>query len=132
MQYIKHYYVDNDNSTFCCESNLNPKYKRHPVNEYEGLNVTVWLSDSDNVDICLSELPDSTLVSTVVSDCGKNSVQVLNITEYNAVAIPYFEAQTLFGEAQEARGQGDVATAQAKEIAATVKIDEATAAIRAL
>lgn len=132
MQYIKHYYVDDDNNAFCCESNSEPKYKRHPFKEYAGLSVKVWLSDSDNVDVCLSELPDSTSVSTLISDCGKNSIQVLTEEEYNTVSIPYFEAQILFGEAQDARQQGDGETVEAKETAATAKIAEATAAIRTL
>jgi hypothetical protein len=80
----------------------------------------------------LAELPDSTSVSTIVSDCGKNSIQVLSEAEYNSVATPYFEAQTLSGEAREARDSGDEATATAKESAAAAKLAEATTAIRAL
>jgi uncharacterized protein YfeS len=131
MQYIKHYYVDDENNTFCCETS-EPTYKRHPWKEYAGLDVKVWLTDSEGVDVCLAELPDTTSVSTVVSDCGKNSIQVLTEAEYNTVAVPYFEAQTLSGEAQEARQQDDEITAEAKETAAAAKIVEATTAIRAL
>ena len=131
MQYIKHYYVDEDHNTFCCEA-PEPAYKRHPCKEYAGLNVKVWLSDSDGIDVMLAELPDSTSVSTIVSDCGKNSIQVLSEAEYNSVATPYFEAQTLSGEAREARDSGDEATATAKESAAAAKLAEATTAIRAL
>ena len=133
MQYIKHYYVDDDHNTFCCEVTPEPKYKRHPWKEYAGLDVKVWLTDSDNVDVCLAELPDTTPVSTLVdSDCGKNQIQVLTEAEYNSVATPYFEAQTLSGEAQQARQDGDEATAEAKETAGAAKIAEATTAIRAL
>ena len=133
MQYIKHYYVDDDYNTFCCEVTPEPKYKRHPCKEYAGLDVKVWLSDSDGVDVCLAELPDSTLVSTTVDpDCGKNCVKVLTLEEFNSVATPYFEAQTLSGEAQQARQNGDEATAEAKETAAATKLAEATTAIRAL
>ena len=132
MQYIKHYYVDDDHNTFCCATDSNPKYKRHPWKEYAGLDVKVWLSDSDGVDVCLAELPDSTSVSTTVAECGKNSIQVLSGAEYNSVATPYFEAQTLSGEAREARESGDEATAAAKESAAATKLAEATTAIRAL
>jgi hypothetical protein len=132
MQYIKHYYVDDDHNTFCCEVTPEPKYKRHPWKEYVSLDVKVWLTDSDEVDVCLSELPDSTPVSTIVSDCGKNEVQVLTESEYQSVITPYFEAQILSGEAQEARRQDDEATAEAKETAAAAKLTEATTAIRAL
>ena len=133
MQYIKHYYVDDDYNTFCCEVTPEPKYKRHPCKEYAGLGVKVWLSDSDGVDVCLAELPDSTSVSTTVDpDCGKNCVKVLTLEEFNSVATPYFEAQTLSSEAQQARQNGDEATAETKETAAAAKLAEATTAIRAL
>ena len=132
MQYIKHYYVDDDHNTFWCEVTPEPKYRRHPCKEYAGLDVKVWLSDSDGVDVCLAELPDTTSVSTIVSDCGKNEVQVLTEAEYQSVTTPYFEVQTLFGEAQQARRDGDEATAESKETAAAAKLTEATTAIRAL
>ena len=132
MQYIKHYYVDDNRNTFCCETSSNPKYKRHPTKEYAGLDVKVWLSDSDGVDVCLAELPDSTTVSTVTHDCGKNSIQVLTEEEYNTVWTPYSEALSLYGEAMEARNTGDEVTAAAKEAEAQTKLDEATTAIRAL
>lgn len=132
MQYIKHYYVDDDHNTFCCETSSNPKYKRHPWKKYSGLDVKVWLTDSDGVDVMLAQLPDTTSVSTITEDCGKNSIQVLTEAEYNTVATPYFEAQTLHEEAMEARRQDDEATASTKESAAQTKIDEATTAIRAL
>jgi len=131
MQYIKHYYVDDSNDVFCCET-TEPQYKRHPWKEYAGLDVKVWLSDAEGVDVCLAELPDSTAVSTVASPCGKNSVQVLTEAEYQSVATPYFEASVLSGEAQQARQDGDDATAGAKESAATAKLAEATTALHAL
>ena len=132
MQYIKHYYVDDNRNTFCCETSSNPKYKRHPTKEYAGLDVKVWLSDSDGVDVCLAELPDSTTVSTVTHDCGKNSIQVLTEEEYNTVWTPYSAAIALYGEAMEAKNTGDEVTAAAKEAEAQTKMDEATVAIRAL
>ena len=132
MQYIKHYYVDDDRNTFCCETSSNPKYKRHPWKEYEGLGVKVWLSDSDGVDVMLAELPDSTNVSTVTEECGKNSIQVLTEAEYNTVWTPYSTALALYGEAMEARTAGNEATATATEAEAQTKMDEATVAIRAL
>jgi hypothetical protein len=131
MQYIKHYYVDDNNNTFCCEF-PEPAYKRHPYKEYSELNVRVLLSDAEGVDVCLAELPDSTAVSTVASPCGKNAVQVLTEAEYNSVAIPYFEAQVLFGEAQEAKRNNDETVAEEKETAAAAKLVEATTAVRIL
>lgn len=131
MQYIKHYYVDDGNNVFCCEE-PEPAYKRHPWKEYAGLDVKIWLSDAEDVDVCLSELPDTTPVSTIVSDCGKNAVQVLTEAEYNTVATPYFAAQVLSGEAQQARQEGDDALAAQKEAEAQTKIQEALTAVRAL
>ena len=132
MQYIKHYYVDDDHNTFCCEEPCSAKYKRHPWKEYPGLDVKVWLTDADGVDVMIAEVPDSTSVSTIVNDCGKNSVQVLTEIEYNTVAIPYFEAQTLFGEAQTARQEGDETLATQKESEGQLKLQEATQALRNL
>jgi hypothetical protein len=132
MQYIKHYYVDDDHNTFCCETTTNPKYKRHPVKEYSGLDVKVWLTDSEGVDVMLAQLPDTTSVSTITEDCGKNSIQVLTEAEYNTVWTPYSAALALYGEAMEAKQQDDETTATAKEAEAQTKMDEATVAIRAL
>ena len=131
MQYIKHYYVDDNNNTFCCESQ-EPAYKRHPWKEYAGLDVKIWLRDSENIDVCLSEVPDTTSVSTIVSPCGKNSVQVLTETEYNSVAVPYFESLVLSSEAQQSRENGDEETASAKEVSAAAKLNEATEALYSL
>lgn len=131
MQYVKHYYVDNNSNVFCCET-PEPAYKRHPWKEYEGLDVKVWLTDAEGIDVCLSELPDTTEVSTIADDCGKNAVQVLTEAEYNSVADPYFEAQVLSGEGQQAKQEGDETLAVQKEAAAQVKYQEALTALHAL
>jgi len=132
MQYIKHYFVDADTGLYCCETSSNPKYKRHPIKEYAGLDVKVWSTDSDGVDVCLSELPDSTDVSTITQECGKNGVQVLTEEDYNTVWTPYSEASILYSEAMDARESDDEVTATAKEAEAQTKMNEATTAIRAL
>lgn len=131
MQYVKHYYVDDGNSVFCCEA-PDPAYKRHPWKEYAGLDVKIWLSDVEGVDVCLAELPDTTPVVTVPSDCGKNCIQVLTETEYNTVATPYFQSATLSAEAQQARQEGDDALAAQKEAEAQTKRQEALTALHAL
>jgi hypothetical protein len=132
MQYIKHYYVDDERNTFCCEEPCSVKYKRHPWKEYLGLDVKVWLTDVDGVEVCLAELPDSTSVSTIASPCGKNSVQVLTEAEYNSVAVPYFEAQSLFGESQIIRQEGDETLAAQKKSEGQLKLQEATQALHSL
>lgn len=131
MQYIKHYYVDDNSNVFCCEA-PEPAYKRHPWKEYAGLDVKVWGTDADGVDVCLAQLPDSTSVSTVVSDCGKNAIQVLNEAQYNSVATPYTEAGVLGAEAQQAKQDGDETLASQKEAASQAKYQEAMTALRAL
>jgi len=132
MQYIKHYYVDDERNTFCCEDSCTAKYKRHPWKEYPGLDVKVWLTDTEGVEVCLAEVPDSTPVSTIASPCGKNSVQVLTEAEYNSVAVPYFEAQSLFGESQIVRQEGDETLATQKESEGQSKLQEATQALHSL
>lgn len=131
MAYIKHYYVDDTNNVFCCEL-PDPAYKRHPWKEYPGLDVKIWLTDSDGVEVCLSEIPDSTPVTTLVSDCGKNAVQVLTEVEYNTVAIPYFESQALSAEARMASQNGDQVLAEQKTAESEVKLQEALNALYAL
>jgi len=131
MQYIKHYYVDDNSNVFCCET-PDAAYKRHPWKEYSGLDVKIWLSDADGVDVCLSEVPDDTEVATITSDCGKKSVQVLTKTKYNTVATPHAAAQVLFAEAQQARQDGDEELAATKETEGQAKLDQALTALRAL
>lgn len=131
MKYLKHYYVNEGSNTFCCDT-TEPVSKRHPSLEYPGLDVKIWATDADGVDVCLSEVPDDTEVATITSDCGKKSVQVLTKTKYNSIATPYFAAQTLFSEAQQARKDGDEETAATKEVEAQAKLDQALTVLRAL
>jgi hypothetical protein len=64
------------------------------------LDVKVWLQDVEGIDVCLSEVPDTTSVSTITDGDGTNCVKVLTLEEFNSVATPYFEAQQLSGEAR--------------------------------
>ncbi len=131
MQYIKHYYTDEQTGAYFCDASSNAKYLIHPWKNYAGLDVKVWLTDSDGVDVMLAELPDSTSVSTIANG-SKNSVQVLNETQYNTVWTPYSAAATLYAEAQTAEDGGDADTAATKRTAGDTKMSEATTAIRAL
>ena len=130
MQYIKHYYVDAESpSSYCCTS-TEPRYKRHPT-EIAGLDVKVWLTDSNGVDVMLAQVPDSTTVTDVVHG-SHTCVKVLTEAQYNTVWTPYSAAATLYGEAQEAERDGDTDTAATKRASADTKIGEAETAIRAL
>jgi len=103
-KYIKYYYITEDKETFCCElPDLLPK--RHPWKEYEGLDVKIWLTDSEGVDSMLAELPDSTPVSDIMHECGKKAIQVITEEEYISVATPYFESQRLYSESYAAQIQ---------------------------
>jgi len=130
-QYIKHYYVDDEGGSFCCEL-TEPRYKRHPWKEYSGLDVKVWLTDSEGVDSMLAQLPDSTTVADVTHECGKKAIQVLTEVEFDSVFTPYSEATALYGEAMEAEREGDADTAATKRTAGDAKMAEALTAFRAL
>jgi hypothetical protein len=61
-KYLKHYYVDGSNlSEYFTDKNMGPNGKTHP--RLVGLDVKFWFVDSNGIDYCLSELPDSTPVT---------------------------------------------------------------------
>jgi hypothetical protein len=125
-KYIKHSWKKvSDNSWITTDKTVGEK--RHPEAEYAGLGVKIWMKDSDDVDVCLSEIPDSTSAADI-TEGSKKAVQVLTETQYNTVKIPYFEAQVLWGETLELTGD-DKTT---KETAATAKDTEAQTALDAL
>ena len=132
MQYIKHYYVDAVNGQWVCTAAQKPKYKRHPLNEYPGLDVRVWMNDIEGIDCMLAQLPDDTFVADVTHASGKKAVKVLSEAEYNTVWTPQSEASTLYGEAEAAKLAGDTDTEEAKRTAADLKRSEALMAFRAL
>ena len=96
-QYIKHYYkktiddtwITSIKKTYNSDTNqwsFDTSYveKRYPEKEYPGLGVKVWIQDDEGIDICLSDLPDSTSVENVLYD-GKEVVQILNEDQFNSV-----------------------------------------------
>ncbi len=84
--------------------------QHHPKADYPGLGVKVWLHDSDGVDVCLSEVPDSTSISTITVG-SKNAVIELTETQFNSVKTPLDEASVLRQEASDAERSGDTDTA---------------------
>ena len=95
--YIKHYYKKTSDDTWITSikktynsttnqwsSDTSYVEKRYPEKEYPGLGVKVWIQDDEGVDICLSDLPDSTSVENVLYD-GKEVVQILNEDQFNSV-----------------------------------------------
>ena len=125
-KYIKHSWKKvSDNSWITTDKTV--VEKRHPEAEYAGLGVKIWMKDSDGVDVCLSEIPDSTSAADI-TEGSKKAVQVLTETQYNTVKTPYFEAQVLWNEAEELTGDDKTA----KETAAAAKDTEAQNALNAL
>ena len=126
-KYLKHYWKKNGNWL----TTANEVEQHHPEADYPGLGVKVWMHDSDGVDVCLSEVPDSTAISTITVG-SKNAVIELTETQYNSVKTPLDEAATLRQEATEAEASGDTDTAATKNTAADAKQTEAQNALNAL
>ena len=126
-KYLKHYWKKNGNWL----TTANEVEQHHPEADYPGLGVKVWMHDSDGVDVCLSEVPDSTGISTITVG-SKNAVIELTETQYNSVKTPLDEAATLREEARTAEEGGDTDTAATKNTAAAAKETEAQNALNAL
>ena len=128
-KYLKHYWKKNGNWL----TTANEVEQHHPEADYAGLGVKVWMHDSDGVDVCLSEVPDTTEISTITVG-SKNAVIEITETQFNSVKTPLDEAATLSMEANElrteglnAQTQGDADTAATKNAAADAKDTEAAA-----
>ena len=126
-KYLKHYWKKNGNWL----TTANEVEQHHPEADYAGLGVKIWMHDSDGVDVCLSEVPDSTAISTITVG-SKNAVMELTETQFNSVKTPLDEAAVLRQEATEAEMSGDTDTAATKNTAADAKETEAQNALNAL
>ena len=126
-KYLKHYWKKNGNWL----TTSNEVEQHHPEADYSGLGVKVWMHDSDGVDVCLSEVPDSTGISTITVG-SKKAVMELTETQFNSVKTPLDEAAVLRQEAATAEQGGDADTAATKNTAAAAKETEAQNALNAL
>ena len=126
-KYLKHYWKKNGNWL----TTSNEVEQHHPEADYAGLGVKIWMHDSDGVDVCLSEVPDSTSISTITVG-SKNAVIELTETQFNSVKTPLDEAATLREEARTAEDGGDTDTAATKNTAAAAKETEAQNALNSL
>ena len=139
MKYAKHYWVDYGNNAWLTTTNDASNGKTHPFavpnNPLSAVDVDVkiWLTDSDGIDVCLSEVPDSVTI-TEVAVGTKKAVIELTETQYNTVKTPYDAAGLLRQEADALRVQEtpDETAAAAKETEADTKIAEAKTALNAL
>jgi hypothetical protein len=129
MQYLKHYWISVVDGGYCCHEN--PVEKRHPEAEFPGLDVRIWMHDQNEIDICLSRVPDSTPVFDIfdVHDNTLKVVQVLTEVQFNSVETPLTESQILIQEAQQ---ETDETIKAEKEAEADAKFEEARQALFAL
>ena len=105
MQYLKHYWISISTGSYAVSDN--PVEKRHPEAEFPGLDVKIWMSDENGIDVCLSVGPDTTSVSDIIIG-DKKAVQILTEDQFNSVSIPYLESQLLYSQARE-NGEEDAA-----------------------
>ena len=126
-KYLKHYWKKNGSWL----TTSNEVEQHHPESDYPGLGVKVWMHDSDGIDVCLSEVPDSTSISTITVG-SKKAVMELTETQFNSVKTPLDEASVLREEARTAEDGGDTDTAATKNTAAAAKETEAQNALNAL
>ena len=89
------------------------------------------MHDADGVDVCMSQVPDSTTVTDVTVG-SKKAVQSLTETQYNTVKTPLDASAVLQNEAMTAEMSGDTSTATTKRNEATTKYNEAKTALLAL
>ena len=126
-KYLKHYWKKNGSWL----TTSNQVEQHHPEADYPGLDVNIWMHDSDGVDVCLSKVPDTTGITTITVG-SKNAVIELTETQFNSVKTPLDEAAVLESEAMTAEMSGDDDTATTKRDAAAVKNTEAQNALNAL
>ena len=126
-KYLKHYWKKGD----VWLTTSNQVEQHHPEVDYPGLDVNIWMHDSDGVDVCLSKVPDTTGITTITVG-SKNAVIELTETQFNSVKTPLDEAAVLESEAMTAEMSGDDDTATTKRDAAAVKNTEAQNALNAL
>ena len=135
MKYAKHYWIDHVTNAWLTTTNDAHNGKTHPYNvfSHDDLDVKVWVTDSDGIDVCLSELPDSVTITEVVVG-SKKAVIELTETQFNSVKTPYDAAGVLRSEAFELRTQEtpNETAAAAKDTEADTKMAEAQTAFNAL
>jgi hypothetical protein len=129
MKYLKHYWISVVDGGYCCHEN--PVLKRHPEAEFPGLDVRIWMHDQNEVDVCLSRVPDTTEVNDItdVHDSNLKVVQVITETQFNSVETPLSEAGQLF---QQAQSESDETLAADLRSQSEAKYQEAQAALFAL
>ena len=128
MKYLKHYWICVHTGNYMCANN--PVEKRHPEAEFPGLDVRIWMHDENGIDVCLSRVPDTTVITDIVNpNNGKKVVQQLTEEEFNSVQTPLDESAALRSQAQQETDETVKADLEAQ---ADAKFAEAQQALFAL
>lgn len=84
-KYIKHYYVESENPAVALVySNESRTGKTHPP--LKGLDVKVWCGEPNDVDYCLSVIPDTTSVPPIPG------IQELTLEQWKTEAENFYNA----------------------------------------
>lgn len=129
MAYIKHYWLTQGGEWAVNENP--PHSKHHPEEEYEGLDVKLWLHDSDGIDVCLSYVPPTVGVTTITVD-DKKAVQPITNDQFNIINSLVNEANDYFAAEREARDVGITTTADEQKALGDAKMAEVLTELDAL
>lgn len=129
MKYLKHYWISLQSGQYAYQEN--PVEKRHPEQEFPGLDVRIWMHDQNDIDVCLSRVPDSLDVQDVYESPNRTVkvVQVITEEEFNSVQIPIEESQRLM--LQSITESDETLRSQLKE-ESELKYEEAKTALHSL
>jgi hypothetical protein len=129
MAYIKHYWLTEGGAWAVTENP--PHSQHHPEDEYPGLDVKLWLHDSDGIDICFSQVPDTAGITTITVD-DKKAVQPITVDQFNTIDGLVNDAGTYYSAEREAREAGITTTADEQKALGDAKMDEVQTEIDAL
>jgi len=128
MKYLKHYWICVHSGNYMCGNN--PVEKRHPEAEFPGLDVRIWMHDEDGIDVCLSRVPDTTVIADIVNpNNGKKVVQELTEVQFNSVQTPLDESAALRQQAQQETDETLKADLEAQADAKFVEAQQALFAL---
>lgn len=129
MKYLKHYWISLQSGQYAYQEN--PVEKRHPEQEFPGLDVRIWMHDQNGIDVCLSRVPDSLDLQDVYESPNRTVkvVQVITEEEFNSIQTPLEESQRLM--LQSITESDETLRLQLKE-QADLKYEEAKTALHSL
>lgn len=101
MKYLKHYWISTIDDTYC--SHENTINRRHPEQEYPGLDVRIWLEDQTGINLCVSQVPDTTEVVDIfdTQDPDLKVVQILTKEQFDSISALLVEVDQLIIQSRE-------------------------------